>query len=79
MGCWPDVDFNLSRTVLSVIVWSDVSFRGSIYRRNADLREGWLAIVQGWLLFRPKEFDDEPSSMCYILDTMSLQVRYISQ
>jgi len=48
-------------------------------RRNADLREGWLAIVQGWLLFRPKVFDNEPSSVCYILDTISLQVRYISQ
>ena len=57
----------------------DGSFRGCIYRRNADLREGWLAIVQGSLLFRPKEFDNEPLSMCYILDTMSLQVRYISQ
>ncbi len=46
-----------------------------MYKKNADLREGWLALVQVWLLFRPKEFDSEPTNMCYVLDKMSLQVR----
>ena len=49
-----------------------------MYRRNAELKEGWLAFVQNWLLFRPKDFDSQPSDVCYILDTLSLQVRLCS-
>ena len=48
-----------------------------MYKRNADLREGWLTFVQCWLLFRPKEFDGEPTKMCYVLDALSLQVNNI--
>ena len=45
-----------------------------MYKRNAELKEGWLALVQCWLLFRPKEFDNELTDFCYVLDILSLQV-----
>lgn len=48
--------------------------RGAMYKKNIDLKEGWLAFVQSHLLFRPKEFDSDPGNMCYLLDTLSLQV-----
>ena len=45
-----------------------------MYNRNIDLKDGWLAIAQSRLLFRPKEFDSDPANMCYLLDKHSLQV-----
>ena len=30
--------------------------------------------MQCQLLFRPKEFDKEPTNLCYVLDMLSLQV-----
>ena len=48
--------------------------RGTVYKKNIDLKEGWLAFVQSHLLFRPKEFDSDSGNVCYLLDTLSLQV-----
>ncbi|PFX24720.1 putative E3 ubiquitin-protein ligase HECTD4 [Stylophora pistillata] len=50
------------------------TFRGAIYARNTDLKNGWLTFVQQWLLFRPKQFDNQPANLCYVLDVVSLKV-----
>ena len=53
--------------------------RGTVYKKNIDLKEGWLAFVQSHLLFRPKEFDSDSGNLCYLLDTLSLQVTLASK